>query len=116
MILTIFLRVHLRKRAAEDGEILRENIGRTAVDQAVTGDEPVAVDHLFLHAEVLAAVADQLVHFLKRAFVEQQTDTLARGELALFVLTCAALFAASRIGDGMTPAQFFEPIRHKIVE
>ncbi len=34
-------------------------------------DEPVAIDHLFFHSEVMAAMAHQLVHFLERTFVEQ---------------------------------------------
>ena len=113
MILTIFLRVGFRKRPAEDREILREDVGRAAVDQAVAGDEAVAVDDLFLHAEIAAAMADQLVGFLERAFVEQQIDALARGELAFLVLAFAAFFAAAGFGIGVAAAQLVQAVRHK---
>ena len=42
MIFADLLRVGLGKRSAENGEILREDIYETAVDQAVAGDETVA--------------------------------------------------------------------------
>ena len=45
---------------------------------------------------------DQLVHLLERAFVEQQIDALARGKLAFLVLPRHALFAAARLGIGVT--------------
>ena len=102
------LGVGLRERSAEDREILREDVGRAAVDQAVAGDEAVAVDHLFVHAEVVAAMADQLVGFLEGAFVEQQVDALARGELAFGVLARAALLATARFGGGVAALQFFQ--------
>ena len=38
------LRVGFRKRAAEDREILREDVDQAAVDAAVAGDEAVAGD------------------------------------------------------------------------
>ena len=53
------------ERAAEDGEVLGEDEDRPAVDPAVAGDDPVAVDSPLLHAEVPALVEDQLVHFLE---------------------------------------------------
>ena len=71
---------------------------------------------LFLHAEIAAAVADQLVDFLKRAFVEQQIDALARGEFSFLVLPRAAFLAASGFGDGVAAAQFVEAIGHKRLE
>ncbi len=81
------------------------------MDQAVAGDEAVAVDHLFLHAEVMAAVAHQLVGFLESSFIEQEIDALARGELAFLVLPRAALLAASSLGAQVAAAEFFHPIR-----
>ncbi len=92
------LGVGFRERTAEDREVLREHVGGTAVDQAVAGDEAVAVDDLFLHAEVVAMVTNQLVGFLEGAFVEQQIDAFARGELAFGVLACAALVSTARFG------------------
>ena len=82
------------------------------MDQAVAGDEAVAVDHLLSHAEIVPAVADQLVGFDEGAFVEQQIDALAGGELALGVLAFAAFVAASSFSAGMASAQFFQSVRH----
>ncbi len=105
-----FLRVGFGKRAAEDGEILREDVDRAAVDAAVAGDEAIAGDDLLFHAEIAAAVRDQLVHLLEGAFVEQQFDALARGEFAFLVLARAAFWSAALLGGGMAAAQFFKPI------
>ena len=94
MILHNLLRIGFGERPAEHREILREYVNLTSVDQAVPGDEAVAVDHLLVHAEIAAAVADQLVHFFKRAFVEQQFDPLAGRKLAFSML---ALVSARRL-------------------
>ena len=67
----------LRERAAEDGEILAEDEHEAAVDHAVAGDDAVARRPVLLHAEVVAAVLDEHVPFLERAFVEQQVEALA---------------------------------------
>jgi hypothetical protein len=52
-------------------------------------------------------VADKFVKFLERAFVEEQIDSLARTELAFFVLPLAALGAASLFSLSVPPAQLF---------
>jgi len=80
------------------------------VDEAVTGDESVAVDDLVLHTEVVRAVADQLAGFCESVFVEQQVDALAGGEFALLVLAGAAFLATSGIGRGVAAAEFFEAV------
>ena len=66
-----FLRVGFRERSAEDREILRENVDEAAVDVAEAGDEAVAGDDLLVHAEVAAAMCDELVEFFEGAFVEE---------------------------------------------
>ncbi len=78
------------ERAAEDGEVLREDEDLPAVDRAVAGDDAVAGDRCLLHAEVGAAVRDEPVELDERARVEQQIDPLARGELAGLVLALDA--------------------------
>ena len=93
------------ERAAEDGEVLREDEDEAAVDAAVAGDEAVAGDALLVHAEVGGAVGDELVDLLEGAFVEQQVDALARGELAGFGLARAALGAAALFGEGVAGGQ-----------
>src|ERR1022692_4036439 len=106
--LTDFLRVGFRERAAEDGEVLRENVDEAAGDVAVAGDEAVAGDNLFIHAEVAAAMCDELVELFEGAFVEEQFDALAGGELALFVLAVLAVFAAALLGRGVAAVELLE--------
>ena len=98
--------VRLRERSAEDGEILREDIDQPAFDAAVAGDEAVAVRLLLGHAEVVAAVRDQLVGLFEGALVEQKLDALARRHLAFFVLALAALRASAFFGKLVALFQF----------
>ena len=93
--------VGFRERAAEDREVLREGEHLPAVDQAVPGDDAVARDDLLLHAEVAAAVRDELVELLEGAGIEQQLDPLARGELAGRVLALEAVRAAAELGAAL---------------
>ena len=53
--------------------------------------KPSPAGRCVLHAEIDAAMADEFVEFFEGAFVEQQIDALARGELAGFVFSLAAL-------------------------
>ena len=68
----IFCGVGLGEAAAEDREVLGEDVDEPAVDAAVAGDHAVARDLLVGHAEVEAAVLDELVELLEGALVEQQ--------------------------------------------
>ncbi|HXE39641.1 MAG TPA: hypothetical protein VN639_14310, partial [Azonexus sp.] len=78
-------RVGLRERAAEDREVLREHEHDPAVDAPRAGHDAVAQHLLLGHAEVQAAVLDELVELFEAALVEQQLDALAGRELALLV-------------------------------
>src|SRR5207247_4504680 len=92
----LYLRgLRLAERAAEDGEVLREGVDEAPLHGAVAGDDAVAGDALLLHAEVGAAVDDELVELLERAVVEEELDALARGELPLGVLPGDAGLAAA---------------------
>ena len=82
MILHDLRGVGLRQRSAEDGEVLREREDLAAVDEAVAGDDAVARHDLIRHAEVAAAVCDELVDFLERARIEQR-DRSARAAVSL---------------------------------
>ena len=104
-----FLRVGFGERSAEDGEILREDVGEPAVDAAIAADDAVAGDDLLVHAEIAAAMRDELVEFLEGAFVEQQFDAFAGGELSLFMLAFAPFGSSAGFGGGVAAAQFFEP-------
>ena len=68
------------------------------VPQPVTTPSPGIL--LFLHAEFVAAVFDEHVELLEGAFVEQEVDALARGQLALGVLGRDALLAPARARRG----------------
>jgi len=86
-----------REGAAEDGEVLREDIDNAAVDAAIAGDDAVAGDALLRHVEVVAAVGLELVGLDEGAGVEQQVDALTRRQLAGLVLLGDAVCAAATL-------------------
>ncbi len=86
-----FLRVGFRERAAEDGEILREDVDQAAIDAAEAGDESVARGLLLFHAEIVAVMGYELVELFEGTFIEKQLDSLAGAEFAFFVLALATL-------------------------
>ena len=47
------------------------------MDAAIAADDAVAGDNLLVHAEIPAAVGDELVELLERAFIEKELDALA---------------------------------------
>jgi hypothetical protein len=98
--------------AAEDGEILGEDIDQTAADGAAARDHAVAGDALVLHAELGRAVLDEHVGFLERALVQQNVDAFAGGQLALAVLAGDAFLAAAEAGAGAALFQLFEDGLH----
>ena len=99
--LQIFCALALRERPAEHREVLREYIHQAALDAPVPGDEAVAGDDLIVHAEIAAAMRDQLIQLFERALVEQQFDALAGIEFAFLMLAGAALRASALLGGLM---------------
>ena len=87
-----------RHGTAEHGEILGEDIDQAAVDRARTGHHAVAGDAVVRHAEIDAVVFDIGIDFLEAAFVEQDIEPFARGQLALGVLGVDALLPATHAG------------------
>jgi hypothetical protein len=81
-------------------------------DRAPAGDDAVAGDLLLLHAEIGRAVLDEHIELLERAFVEEDFDALARGELAAFVLGLDARLAAAHPGDLAAALQFPKHVLH----
>ena len=67
---------------------------------------------MILHAEIGAAVGDEHVEFLERAFVEQQIDTLPCGELAATVLRIDPCLTAAQTRIFAAPLQLFENVFH----
>ena len=87
---------------------MRKDINQAAFDAAVAGDESVAIDFLFGHAEIVAAVRDQLVGLFEGALVEQKLDALAGGHLAFLVLALAALGASAIFSQLVAPFEFVD--------
>ncbi len=103
-----FFGVRFRQRAAEDGEILREDEHHPAMDLAATGDDPVTKDILLVQTEVGRPVGDEHIEFFEGIRVDQQLDPFARGQLPFFVLSVDPVLSA---------AQFrFGPHRFKMVQ
>ncbi len=101
-------RVGARQRAAEHREVLRKDIDQTAVDGAAPGDDAVAGDALILHPEVVAAVLHEHIGLFEGAFVQQDADAFAGGQLALGVLAGDALLAPAQLGGGATALELLE--------
>ncbi len=85
----------LRQRAAEDGEILAVDEDLASADEPAARDHAVARHAVLSHAELGRAVLDEHVELLEAAFVEQQFEPFACGELAAGVLRLDALLAAA---------------------
>ena len=85
---------------AVDGEVLCIDIGEAAVDGGATADDAVAEELLLLHAEVVAAVELEHVHFLERAFVDEECDAFACRGLTFGMLFVDGRFAASEACNG----------------
>ena len=100
------------QRAAEHGEILAEDIDHAAIDRAPAGDDAIAGDLGAVHAEIGAAVGDEHVVFLERAFVEQDVEALARGQLALGMLRVDARLPAAHARFLAAAFQFFQNFVH----
>lgn len=58
-----FFGVDAAEAAAEDGEVLAEDVDEAVVDGSPTGDDTVAQDAIVGHAEVVFAVGDEAVDF-----------------------------------------------------
>ena len=110
------LRVRAGERAAEDGEVLGEDVDQAAVDRAPAGDDAVAGDFGFLHAEFVAAVFDEHVELLERAFVEQKLNALARRQLAFGVLRRMALLAPALARSFALGFERGDNVFHKVPE
>jgi len=93
--------MRLAQAAAEDGEVLREDEDRPAVDRAAPGHDAVAGRLVFLHAKVAAAVRLEHVVLAEAAVVEQQREALTRRQLALLVLRLHPHRAAAQEGGSL---------------
>ena len=86
MIWVILRALDERQRAAEDGEVLREDIDEASGDRAVAADDAVAGRPAIADAEIGAIVGHEDAALFERAGVEEQLDALPGGEPAAFLL------------------------------
>ena len=77
----------------------------------MAGDHAVAGHDLLLHAEVAAAMGDELVDLLEGAGVEQQIDALARRQLAGVVLAAQAVLSAAELGPALQVLESLDHVR-----
>ena len=88
----------LGKRSAEDGEVLGEDVHQATADSAVAGHDAITREDLLLHPEVVGAVGNEGSDLLEGSGVQEEVDTLPRGEFPLSVLLIDAGLAAAEVG------------------
>ena len=76
----------------------------------MTADHAVAADALVLHAEITATVNHEAVELFEGVGVEQQIETLARGQLTGVVLALDASLAAAFAGFPLAALELRETI------
>src|SRR3546814_11720814 len=86
-----FFGVAFRQRAAENGEVLTEDIDEAAVDRPRAGDDAIARNLLILHPEIDAIMLDIGLEFFERAFVTPHSETHPPRPVILALLHVAAL-------------------------
>src|SRR5262249_41370324 len=79
-------------------EVLGEEIDRPSIHRSPAGDDAVARNLRFLHAEFVRAMFDEHVEFLEGTLVEDELDAFAGGQLAPLVLGLDARLAAAETG------------------
>ena len=102
--------MRLAERAAEDGEILREDVHQAAVDAPGAGHHPVPRHDLLIEPEVGRAVGDEAIELDEAALVEQQIEPLPRGQLALLVLLGHPRRPASLLGERLAVVELVEEL------
>ena len=88
-------RHRLTQRTTYHGSILCKDEHQTAVNCTRANGYAIAQEDFFLHAEIMATVREEHVHFLKRAFVQQHVNTLTSGITAFGMMFLYSCFTAS---------------------
>ena len=104
-----FLRVRLRERTSEYGEILGKGKNGTAVHRTPSGNNAVAWDLALVHAELGRTVLDKHVELLERALVHEQLQALSRRQLSPLVLGFDARLSSA---GTRARAAVFELLQH----
>src|SRR5256885_8969545 len=104
------VRMHLAEASAEDGEVLREHEHGPAVDRPMAGDDAVAGDLFFVHAELGRPVFHEGVQLDEGSRVQEELDSFSSGPLALRTLGVRALLPATQFREGLPSAQLFDAL------
>ena len=88
------------KRAGQNREVLCVEIHSTAIDLAIPGDDTVAEEFGFFHAEIVAAMQFEGIVFLKGTWIEQGMNTLASRFFPFFVNLVNFILTATQQGFG----------------
>ena len=91
--------MRFRQSTAVHREVLAVDKHQTAVDHAVASHHTITWNFLVGHAEVGAPVFDKHVPLFESAFVEQDLDTLTRGEFAFGMLRIDTLLPTAQAGS-----------------
>ncbi len=98
----------LGERAAEDGEVLGEDVDQAAINATRSRHHAIARRAQRFDPEAGGAVGDEAVELQEGAGIEQQLQTLARSELPLGVLLGDARGAATLQRLGLPAMEFLE--------
>jgi len=93
--LQIFSACAFRQRAAEDGEVLREDVDEAPFHASPSGHHAVAEDLLLGEPEIGRAVRDEAIQLDERAGIEQHVEPLARRHFPFLMLRGDALGTAA---------------------
>ena len=91
--------------AAENSEVLRENIHQTVIDRAPSGDDTVGENFVIIQTKVAGAVCDKGIDFAERAFIQKQVNAFARRQASFFMLLLDAFFPTAQTRLGFEVAQ-----------
>ncbi len=91
--------VRLAQRAAEDGEVLGEDVDEPSIDTSVAGNDAIAGILLLLHPEIKTAMRDEFVDLFEGILVEKKRNPLSRAQLAFGFLPVQTLLAPTKLGS-----------------
>ena len=110
-----FLRVGFRYGTAKHGKVLAKHIDQAAIDGAPSRDHPIAAWLAFGHPKIGAAMGDEHIIFFEGAFIEQQFDPFACGQLAFAVLGINALLPAPQTRLRAAILKLLQNILHQAI-
>ena len=102
------LGIGFAERAAENGEVLGEDVNETAIDAAVSGDHAVAGILLLLHSEIEAAMVTNLSISSKESLSSRSATRSRAVSLAVGLLAFQALLAAAKFGRAIQCDEMFD--------